>query len=1078
MTAALWRQCGKAAAFRLHIWREKVIESAWSQRLVAQELEFLGMRGEESETRAIRALKQFATRVLKGDSGVMIRAWKLNYVDFRDLCVRTSLEQQLNGKMKESAVRNLQMILSREVKGGVVGRILWWRQQQLGLGGIRRAAVKGMAAILTRSQQGNYRSCFLDWSQLTQEVLAVHRAKSRVQVEMTFQLHKARKAAGETMCQRIALKWGLSGCNLLFQEWNKATAATAALVSKDKAMSFQRKGHGMAGMAGIMARLAKGEVGERVWLWAQGTKHALKEAQLAMMKQLERHGAGGKQLRQILTRRVKGMVGFRVDIWRGQVYDHNAASESVATAQAALAAKRGELKTVGMKNLTQIMTRLTKGDVAARILSWRQRQCSAHVARASFEARVVLRSREHQTGLERGIESLGWIFRRLVKGFASVLTFNWQQNAKEATRESARLGVLGDLSRKHKAATEDLEDMYKSKLSLQQLRTEEIATSRKHERMGQAVHLAHQLLVRHAKGVEMSFLFRWKQWKDEERSVKEHRGVVAERETRARDDRKRAGTKMIGQAFARVHKGYALVCLREWANQMGEEARQWELQVSSQGHRRLLKMKQQGTGLKGIAVAMARLARGEVSGCLFCWQWAKNRAKEEALEAFVASEDEAGKGKLKSVAMKNLKDIMRRMHQGEIACRLHIWKDSYVDDAAEFALATTQQAYGGRLKMGSQRAALRCLKTITARLRKEEYRSGLRIWQVRAHQGVMGSMNDYRKQAGIHRISMVMGSIAMGQTKAHLTMWHKMQRDDAFELKTIRDKEEQLRLMEAQGQNAGIMTLKRRMVRVLKGAAAQCITQWADNMKAYLADTAMRELRETHSLANKSRGLKQMALCLQRMGHRSIGLCLKVWILQQAEESCSLIQQVMQNALETQVKFENHTTGLTQLRQVFRRFLVSQARALTHRWRDRNKMHQSTLAGEDALVLHDNIRFEAELGAERVAEKDRKVQATRQLALIFRSLVKGVTSYRLELWRQRKAYSVLYQAATQSRSQGLQLLNRMMHSWKGEATAMVFRSWIKNKLANELLEQGWKQSALEDEFLQLEVAMTASLVGN
>ena len=113
----------------------------------------------------------------------------------------------------------------------------------------------------------------------------------------------------------------------------------------------------------------------------------------------------------------------------------------------------------------------------------------------------------------------------------------------------------------------------------------------------------------------------------------------------------------------------------------------------------------------------------------------------------------------------------------------------------------------------------------------------------------------------------------------------------------------------------------------------------------------------------------QMAMCLQRMGHRSIGLCLKVWKLRQAEESYALIQQVMQNALETQVKFENHATGLTQLRQVFRRFLSSMARTLTQRWRDRNKMHQARLAAEHSLVLHENIRFEAELGAERVAER-------------------------------------------------------------------------------------------------------------
>lgn len=258
MTQALWRQLGKEASFRVGLWRDRLIESRWTEKILAQEIQFLGMRGDECEHRAIRTLKAFATRLLKGNIGVMLRLWKLNYLDYKEAANRATLTRRLHGRMKEAALTNLQKIMHRREKGGLAGRLVAWRQRQLGLGGVRRVAVEAMSGILDRARRGNFRAVFGWWSQVTQEAWAVSSAKSRLHAEMTDALHQARKTAGETMCRRIALRWGLATGGVVFQLWRQCTLETQALVAKQQSLSLQRKGQGMAGMAAIMARITKG----------------------------------------------------------------------------------------------------------------------------------------------------------------------------------------------------------------------------------------------------------------------------------------------------------------------------------------------------------------------------------------------------------------------------------------------------------------------------------------------------------------------------------------------------------------------------------------------------------------------------------------------------------------------------------------------------------------------------------------------------------------------------------------------------------------------------------------------------
>ena len=52
MTQVLWRQLGKEASFRVGLWRDRLIESRWTEKILAQEIQFLGMRGDECENQA------------------------------------------------------------------------------------------------------------------------------------------------------------------------------------------------------------------------------------------------------------------------------------------------------------------------------------------------------------------------------------------------------------------------------------------------------------------------------------------------------------------------------------------------------------------------------------------------------------------------------------------------------------------------------------------------------------------------------------------------------------------------------------------------------------------------------------------------------------------------------------------------------------------------------------------------------------------------------------------------------------------------------------------------------------------
>jgi len=145
---------------------------------------------------------------------------------------------------------------------------------------------------------------------------------------------------------------------------------------------------------------------------------------------------------------------------------------------------------------------------------------------------------------------------------------------------------------------------------------------------------------------------------------------------------------------------------------------------------------------------------------------------------------------------------------------------------------------------------------------------------------------------------------------------------------------------------------------------------------------------------------------------------MKHWRDKQLSESYALIQHVMQNALETQVRFENHATGLNQLKGIFRRMSQGKARYYTTNWKE-------AYAEARFRIRAENVRFEATLMEEKAAESHRKGIAMKQLSIIMRSLVKGEVSMRLEEWRQKKNTTQRLENLRGSQAGGLRLINKM-----------------------------------------------------
>ena len=138
-----------------------------------------------------------------------------------------------------------------------------------------------------------------------------------------------------------------------------------------------RQGAGLRQLRQIMVRVMRGEAAMRLEIWRTDVRMAAyashRSMQAALEGQMMAQGqeAGLRQLRQIMMRMMRGGTALRVEIWRTGMRDALRASE--------LARLRGELESRmvdveaggAMRQLRQMLVRLSKGEMAMRVEVWR-----------------------------------------------------------------------------------------------------------------------------------------------------------------------------------------------------------------------------------------------------------------------------------------------------------------------------------------------------------------------------------------------------------------------------------------------------------------------------------------------------------------------------------------------------------------------------------------------------------------------------------------------------------------------------------------------------------------------------------
>ena len=222
-----------------------------------------------------------------------------------------------------------------------------------------------------------------------------------------------------------------------------------------------------------------------------------------------------------------------------------------------------------------------------------------------------------------------------------------------------------------------------------------------------------------------------------------------------------SGVKMLKQAMARLAKGELGYLVMLWKAGQKAAAVQAALDVQNG-----LK---QGAGLKMLQRAFAELTKGELGLRLMLWRTGKQEAKEAAKQAeqdaLAAAMEAELNSKAQGAGLRMLKQTLAEATRGELGLRLQIWYLQTKDDlkinrdAEQDAMAAAMEA---ELKSKEQGAGLRMLKQTLAEMAKGELGLRVMLWRAGKDQSLRDAQDALTAAMSI--------ALRSGENKAGLQM--------------------------------------------------------------------------------------------------------------------------------------------------------------------------------------------------------------------------------------------------------------------------------------------------------------------
>jgi len=379
-------------AMRLEIWRHKKKLHKYAKHAAAKAA--LELRTtQQSKGAALQQLKQIMVRLVKGKVAMRLEIWrhkKKLHKYAKHAAAKAALELRLLEQSQSVALKGFKQITTRMLKGDAWMRFSIWRdtwrseKQEYEIDTLmshlenravrerQEAALHQLKQILDRLAKCQASFGLEVWRQ--KKKTTVYQAHVKEKTQLACDLRETKKRAGLKQVLQILTrlsKRSLGHKVLLWtSEMRKEKAAVALSdlrVTLEAKAADASKGAGLRQLQQVFVRLTKGEVCMRLVIWRQllniDTYNILEVRRASLQEKMcsDRKGSGLRQLVQIMVRMTKGEMAMRIMIWL-QTMRIEAFNQ--------IEMMRADRRNAGIKALKQVMIRQTKGKIQAKILSW------------------------------------------------------------------------------------------------------------------------------------------------------------------------------------------------------------------------------------------------------------------------------------------------------------------------------------------------------------------------------------------------------------------------------------------------------------------------------------------------------------------------------------------------------------------------------------------------------------------------------------------------------------------------------------------------------------------------------------
>ena len=332
-----------------------------------------GHAAEGTKAVALRQLKQWLARLMRGEVGVRIEVWRQGVraaVQANYLQVQTALVSQGRGQGQGIGLRQLQQIVTRRTKAELGMRVQVWSRAVIDKERARRVTEMALMEIRVREElegRAADASRGAGLRLMKQIMTRLGKGEGAMRVDVWRQQMKS-DTHGKDLAERRALQTGME-----------------ALEAVAKAQGWSI---GLNRMKHIMARIVKGDLGMRIQIWSSAVASFLgaqldwasEQEAVALQQTLEARAAdtgravGVRLMQQIMGRIMTGELGMRLEVWRQMIRADGRGKQEMI--QHALENMLGtESQRAGLNQLKQILARLAKGQVGIRVGRWWKETC-------------------------------------------------------------------------------------------------------------------------------------------------------------------------------------------------------------------------------------------------------------------------------------------------------------------------------------------------------------------------------------------------------------------------------------------------------------------------------------------------------------------------------------------------------------------------------------------------------------------------------------------------------------------------------------------------------------------------------